>query len=245
MLEGHAEPLGSPGPFAVRFSADLERRMLELVVDGLERWKAGGFNRNGDTENEFTAVVLGHMWDAQRERNLPFRPSREQVEDSEEVLAGKSDPSRSPRIDIAVLYYWLAEDAYYTIECKRLAPGELARKYVVDGMLRFTSAKYSRKASFAAMLGYVVGGDPGTLWQDVNEEVRKYCTLRDKDCLVAASPIGTLLTVYMSQHTRSIEPATICITHLFYDVQTRPPSPLRPPSRPSRRKSGTKRPHWG
>jgi len=224
---------------------EFERSILELLVEGFERWKAGGFQRAGDHENDFTAVLIGHMLQVRRERDLPFLPQPEQVEFSADVLAGRARPNRAPRIDIAVWWDRLAEGAYFTIECKRLAPGDLIAEYVEEGMIRFVSQRYASAVRAAAMAGYVIHGDPEQLWQQVNLRVTRTVSLGSAHLLGPRSPIANLATVYESRHPRSGSTPVIVLTHLFLDARSRPPLPVKQtgasvqqarPPRPRRRK---------
>ena len=40
-------PFGSPAPLAREIFPEIERAVLQLVVDGFERWQVGGFERVG------------------------------------------------------------------------------------------------------------------------------------------------------------------------------------------------------
>ena len=52
-------------------------------------------------------------------------PRYQHVEPSDEMLEGQEDPIHAPRIDIVISWDLFAEDAYLSIECKRLAPDDL------------------------------------------------------------------------------------------------------------------------
>lgn len=223
MDELPADVIGSPESLAQRLQPAFERTILELVVEGFEFWRANNFNRFADTEVAFTAVLIGRMREVQRVRNLPFMTFPEQFEYSPEMYAGTAAPNRAPRIDISVWWDRLDEDAYYTIECKRLTPGHLAKEYVNEGMIRFVSGKYAVATSAAAMIGYAIAHAPEDLLEPVNEHVRQHADLTDDDLLAPAAPIRALTTVYKSRHLRGTSRVEIHITHLFLDVRGRPP----------------------
>ena len=67
----------------------------------------------------------------------------------------------------------LTEDAYLSIECKRLAPDDLARLYVVCGIDRFVRGYYGAKAQSGAMVGYVVSGAPNAVLARMNGQVAR------------------------------------------------------------------------
>ncbi|GEM_PF-2912523 len=214
--------IGDPHQLAQRLFSGFERAILGLAVEGLERWRAEGFKRFNDTENAFTAVVVGRIQNIVRERGLAFLVSREQVEDSQAVLDGAADPARSPRIDIAIRHSDFSTETYFIVECKRLMPGPLARAYVAEGMFRFKSGRYAGGMAAAAMIGYVMREDPQALFERVNVEVMQHNEFDQADRLVSTEPIRTLITVYESRHVRSGTQGAIRITHLFFDVQARP-----------------------
>ncbi len=218
------DTIGDPHPLAQRLFPDFERAILTLTVEGLERWRAEGFKRFNDTENAFTAVVVGRMQHIVRERGLAFLVSREQVEDSQAVLDGEADPARSPRIDIAIRHSDFSTETYFIVECKRLMPGPLARAYVAEGMLRFKSGRYAGGMAAAAMIGYVMRADPQALFEGVNVEIMRHNEFNRADRLAATGPIRTLVTVYESRHVRGGTHGAIRITHLFFDVRARPAS---------------------
>ncbi len=222
-MGGSDDIVGSPAPLSQKLRPALEQAILQLVVAGFERWRDRQFNRYGDTEVEFTAVLVGCMRDIRRERNLPFVPHAEYVHYSSEVLAGRATPSRAPRIDISVWWDILADDAFFTIECKRLAPGHLAREYIDEGLLRFVSGKYATTFDAAGMIGFAIADAPETLLAHVNKRVRQRPELSDADLLVTSPPIASLATVYGSRHQRPSTYKAIRITHLFLDVRDRIP----------------------
>ena len=153
--------LGSPGPLAQEISPEVEKAVLQLVVDGFERWKLEGFERVGDHEDHYTVRLVACMSEIRRERNMALVPRYQYVEPSDEMLDGREDPTHAPRIDMVIAWDFLADDAYFSIECKRLAPDDLARLYVVEGIDRFVRGYYGAKAGAGAMVGYVIRG---TFW---------------------------------------------------------------------------------
>ncbi len=211
--------LGSPAPLARQVSVEIERAILRLVVDGFERWRAGGFKRAGDHEDDYTVRVYACMKDIRRERNTALVPHYQHVVPSDEMLGGQADPARAPRIDITISWDLFAEDAYLSIECKRLAPDDLARLYVVCGIDRFVRGYYGAKAQSGAMVGYVVSGAPTAVLARVNGQVEKAQSMGPRHTLVPADPIGWLSTVFTSNHPRSLPFQMIRLTHLFFDLR--------------------------
>ena len=133
---------GSPVPLAREVFGEIERTALQLVVDGFERWRIGGFERYGDHEDHYTVRLVACMKEVRRERNMAMMPRYQQVEPSDAMLIGCEDPTHSRRIDMVISWSLFNDDAYLSVECKRLAPDDLARRYVVEGIDRFVQGHY-------------------------------------------------------------------------------------------------------
>ena len=214
----HDLPIGSPAALAGELSIEIERAILQLVVDGFERWQSGGFERAGNYENHLTVRLVACMNEIRRERNLSLVPRYQFVEPTDEMLAGRADPDRAPCIDIVVSWGFLTEDAYVSIECKRLAPDLLARLYVVRGIDRFVRGYYGSKARVGGMVGYVIRGTPGEVIQRVNAHVAANPTMGPTHTLMPAEAVGPLNTVFESNHERPSPFQRIRLTHLIFDV---------------------------
>ena len=146
-----------------KYPPRLKRQSFSLLWTALSRWSEGGFRRVGDHEDHYTIRLVACMKEIQRERNMALVPRYQHVEPSDEMLEGHEDPAHAPRIDMVVSWDLLTEDAYLSIECKRLAPDDLARLYVVCGIDRFVRGYYGAKAQSGAMVGYVVRGAPNAV----------------------------------------------------------------------------------
>ena len=209
---------GSAAPLARKLSSDIEKAALRLVVDGFERWQMGGFKRVGDHEEDYTIRLVACMKEIRRERNMALVPRYQHVEPSNEMLEGHEDPTHAPHIDITISWDLLTDDAYLSIECKRLAPDDLARLYVVKGIDRFVQGYYGAKAQTGAMIGYVISGTPNVVRTRVNAQVERAQGMGPRHILISANPIGSLGTVFASNHPRSSPFKTIRLTHLFFDM---------------------------
>ena len=217
-------PFGSPASLASELSSEIERAILQLVVDGFERWKAGGFERAGDYENHFTVRLVACMNEIRRERNLSLVPRYQFVEPTDEMLAGRADPDRAPCIDIVVSWGFFTDDAYLSIECKRIAPDHLARLYVVCGIDRFVRGYYGSKAQAGAMVGYVIRGTPSEVLDRVNASVEANPAMGPDHTLMSATAVGPLTAVFESNHERPNPFRRIRLTHLFFDVSMMGPA---------------------
>ena len=216
---------GSPAPLARELSPVIEKAVLQLVVDGFERWSVGGFKRVGDQEDHFTVRLVACMKEIRREQNMALLPRYQYVEPSDEMLQGHEDPAHAPRIDMVIAWDLLTDDAYFSIECKRLAPDDLARLYVVKGIDRFVRGYYGAKAQTGAMVGYVIRDTPSAVLNRVNAHVERATTMGPGHTLMPAEPIGWLSTVFASNHPRSSPFQTIRLTHLFFGMNGIGPPP--------------------
>ena len=215
---------GSAAPLASELSPEIEKAVLQLVVDGFERWEMGGFARYGDYEDHYTVRLVACMKQIRRERNMALVPRFQGVEPSDEMLEGREDPAHAPRIDMVVSWDVFADDAFLSIECKRLAPDDLARLYVVEGIARFARGYYGATDKSGAMVGYIISGSPGAVLSRVNTYVERAHTMGASHTLKVADPIGWLNSVFASEHRRSSPFQPIRLTHLFFDMTgVRPP----------------------
>ena len=217
--------LGSPAPLGRELSPEIEKAVLQLVVDGFVRWQMGGFKRFGDYEDHYTIRLVACMKEIRRERNMALVPRFQNVEPSEEMLEGHEDPAHAPRIDMVVSWDLLTDDAFLSIECKRLAPNDLARLYVVCGIDRFVRGYYGSKAQAGAMVGYVIRGTPGAALNRVNAHVERTPAMGPNHTLLPTGAIGPLSSVFESNHPRPLPFQTIRLTHLFFDMNGIGPPP--------------------
>ena len=186
----------------------------------------GGFKRYGDYEDHYTIRLVACMKEIRRERNMALVPRYQSVEPSDEMLEGNEDPARAPCIDIVVSWNVLTDDAYFSIECKRLTPDDLARLYVVNGIDRFVRGYYGAKSNAGAMSGYIVQGTPNAVLQSVNAQVEKAPNMGPEHKLMPSGAIGWLSTVFESHHSRPSQLPKIRLTHLFFDLTNIPPATL-------------------
>ena len=216
---------GSPASLARELSPEIEKAVLQLVVDGFERWEIGGFTRYGDHEDHYTVRLVACMKQIRRERNMALVPRFQGVEPSDEMSEGREDPAHAPRIDMVVSWDVFADDAFLSIECKRLAPDDLARLYVVEGIARFVRGYYGTKDKSGAMVGYIVNGTPRAVLSRVNSHVERADAMGPGHTLNAADPIGWLNSVFASHHQRTSPFQPIRLIHLFFDMNGIGPPP--------------------
>lgn len=209
---------GSAVPLARELSPEIEMAVLHLVVAGFERWEAGGFTRYGDYEDHYTVRLVACMREIRRELNIALVPRFQNVEPSDEMLEGREDPGHAPRIDMVVSWDVFSDDALFSIECKRLAPDDLARLYVVEGIAKFVRGYYGAKDDSGAMVGYIINGTPTAVLGRVNGHISSSPGMGPEQVLTLANPIKWLDTVFSSSHPRPLPLDTIRLSHLFFDM---------------------------
>lgn len=110
------------------------------------------------SEPKIAGALYKELWNERKRRKLKGPPyiSDEAASRSTEVLLIPDG-----WIDFKLIYDFDCEEAYFSIECKRVSGTDtgLADKYVKEGVIRFTSGKYARKHDWAAMLGFVIDSD--------------------------------------------------------------------------------------
>lgn len=210
--------LGSPVPLARQVSSEIERAILRLVVDGFERWRIGGFERFGDHEDDYTVRLAACMKEIRRERNMALVPRFQHVEPTDNMWEGREDPAHARRIDMVISWDLFSDDAYFSIECKRLAPSNLARLYVVCGIRRFVRGYYGARVQVGAMVGYIIRGTPDASLKRINTHVERSPDMGPVHTLMATGAIEPLRTVFESNHPRALPLQPIRLSHLFFDM---------------------------
>jgi hypothetical protein len=201
----------------------LQRHRTEahsLLAEAAEEWIAGGCIRFSDQEVACTAAVAGLLkrnLQQRRASGLQILAFLETGGWTEAHLDGSADPATVPRPDLA-LYLGLHHDVQMTIECKRLlSPSATARDYVKDGLYRFLDGRYPTDSGCATMIGFLLDRDPPQAQEQINAVIEADL---DKDqILQLASPVGSLESIYRSEHlAKNIE-----AIHLLLDIRKRKP----------------------
>ncbi|HVW48434.1 MAG TPA: hypothetical protein VHA76_15365 [Solirubrobacterales bacterium] len=220
----------------------LERHRAEAhlrLAEAAEEWIAGGCVRFSDQEVACTAAMVGLLkrnLERRRGTRLQMLAFLETGGWTEAHLDGSADPATVPRPDL-VLYLGLQHEVQMTIECKRLLePSATARLYVTDGLYRFLHGRYATDSGCATMIGFLLDRDPARAQGQINDVIEE---LLDKDQILRpASPLGTLESIYRSEHPSE----QIVATHFLLDIRKRKPSlgPARPVARRARRRRGVR-----
>ena len=134
---------GSVSGTSTVFLEDLIATVLSITVTAWPEALASGEINTGSCEPDI-AGSLGKAMIAEKKRRAGLA---EQLRIEEEVGTRSNDTviRTDGRIDIKIIYSW-DEDEYFGMECKKISSGdkEFAKKYVLDGMMRFVTGKYGR-----------------------------------------------------------------------------------------------------
>lgn len=79
-----------------------------------------------------------------------------------------------PLLVIEIFFCYGDHDPHAVIECKKVAGSrkDLCRAYVVDGINRFRSGKYSGNHSTGFMIGYLLAGDANSAVSGINRYLK-------------------------------------------------------------------------
>lgn len=101
-------------------------------------------------------------------------------------------------------------DPHAIIECKRVAAGNsnLAREYVIEGVDRFRTGKYSENHARGFMVGYVLSGTPQAVVDGVNSYLSRSHRLSDR--LEASLP---KMSGWVSRHAREAPREPVLLHH--------------------------------
>ena len=207
-------PVASGRPF-IALAREIVAGILRIVEDGWGRALASSDMRADDGEVETTERLRDGMREAANARAIEMRLA---------VLPGTESRSRPDiakpdgRTDISLLVIEIflrygEHDPHAVIECKRVAGSraDLCRAYVVEGIDRFRSGKYSGNHSIGFMIGYLVAGDTNSAASGINRYLKgrsRVAESMERSNLVVAS------WAWRSAHSRS-RGSSIELHHAF------------------------------
>lgn len=110
-------------------------------------------------------------------------------------------------------------DPHAIIECKRLDGGDtyLCREYIVEGVDRFRSGKYSENHASGFMAGYLLGGDAQSAAAGVNAYLGR---VKRTDERIVLSDVVEHPAFWQSQHSRTVDRPSIAIHHALLGLTT-------------------------
>ncbi|HVA49577.1 MAG TPA: hypothetical protein VNH11_24635 [Pirellulales bacterium] len=123
-------------------------------------------------------------------------------------------------VDIFVTYS-NDETVYLAIECKKVNDRHEtpARKYIEEGVCRFSTEKYSPNHPFGAMVGYVTDGTPESTAKFLGDKIIAFDSsatgLVAKWGWRAETRFGAIPNLHSTQHRQHKTKNTILLVHLY------------------------------
>lgn len=214
-------PYEAPGPLGREFidlAPEVAAAILLTLVAG---WRhARGFS---DVNAQAGEVLMterlrdgmrselkskGHPWG----KMLVVLPGTESRSNSAVVIPdGRTD---IPLMLIESFLRTQEHDPHAVIECKRIAGSDthLCREYVVEGVDRFRSGKYSQNHAVGFMVGYVLSGTAVEAADGVNAYLTRI--FREVEHLELSDICEKALS-WASQHARSAPSSPVRLHHSF------------------------------
>ncbi len=169
-------------------------------------------------EVTLTECLRDGMRSALREHSLPWRKTM--------IIAPGTESRSQPglvtpdgRTDIPIYLTPVFEetdehDPHAIAECKRLSDGDtrLAREYVVEGIDRFCTGKYSENHAHGFMIGYVITGSNSGAVSGVNAYLNGKSRMNEVLGEVSGS-------IWSSSHNRPSEEQSIDLHHVMLSIQ--------------------------
>ncbi len=195
---------------------DVVATVLDITVAAWARLCESQRARPSDKEDDITDQLRWKMVAEKARRDPPpqLRFERETQRDDPE----KDYPTGL--IDVHVAYSFDETD-YFAMECKKVNDRHEtpAKKYIEEGVCRFSSGKYSLGHPYGAMIGYVTGGMPesaaeflGGKLMDYDEETTR---VKAEWGWQAEKRFGHVPNLYSTMHGQAGTPNTILLLHLF------------------------------
>jgi len=172
-------------------------------------------------EIRFSAVLIGYMRTIRDREDVRLQIDPENYLYNKDILDGKADPLKAPRIDIRILGGWVREDVYYSIEAKILveehygkrSSSVLRARYVDTGIDSFVKGKYSQRTRRGCLAGYVIQGNPVIIVDNINKLLLNRS--RNSETLQRAQEISNYSYCYRSEHTRATDSKRIYLCHIL------------------------------
>jgi hypothetical protein len=158
--------------------------------------------------------------DAEKRRRRPEPQLRfEREAQSDDPLGG----TPTGLIDIYVVYSF-HQTEFFAMECKKVNDKHVTpcKKYIENGVRRFTNGKYSFGHPYAAMIAFVTDGTTLAAAQFMNTQLTSYdqlITCLDSDWgWRVESRFGTIPDLYSTRHNQTGSTNRILLLHLFLDI---------------------------
>ena len=206
--------IGEP---SLGLAVDTIATVLDLVEAG---WQAACAKReltSASQETDIAGRLAREMIAEKRKRRI----SHFRIEEEVGTRASLSSPKPEGRIDIKIIYSF-AEEEYFGVECKRVSGSKsdgLSKKYVENGVMRFVSGKYSPGHGWAAMIGFVVDGDPAGAVKLIAEAIAAAGNAAGIcDEWASEKRFGNHNHLYVTRHGQLPASRAVRILHLFLSL---------------------------
>lgn len=201
---------------ATQLIEDIVATVLDITVEAWLRLCKQKRVQATDIENDITDQL---RWEMVREKQR--RTPSPQVRFERETQRDDADKEfPTGHIDVFVIYSF-EEDEYFAMECKKVddCHETPAKKYVENGVCRFTGGKYSPGHPYAAMVAFVSKGTPDSAAGYVGPYLvgyNKSSTQIDEQWgWQTEARFGRVPNLYSSRHGQAGTQNTIQLLHLF------------------------------
>jgi len=195
---------------------DIVATVLDITVAAWPRVCQSERVGPSDKEDDITDRLRWEMVAEKKRRN-----PRPQVRFERETQ--RDDPEKdypTGLIDVYVIYS-LDETDYFAMECKKINDRHETpvKKYIENGVYRFSSGKYGAGHPYGAMIGYVTGGTPESAAEFVGGKLMGYDERKIRAKAEwgwqAERQFGHFPNLFSTMHGQAGTPNTILLLHLF------------------------------
>ncbi len=181
LIAEHARVADIPADWRRTVWPAFEKNVLGLLEEACSLLRQDARRHAGRLERDYSWILLRHLERLCRRRNLPYSPRYDPPLLSDDEFAAGASPHQAPLLDLLIRWHHLQPDLYFGIEAKVLVtkkfrsykPWDTIDAYVSKGMNRFVVAKYAALMPAAAMVGYVLIGNPPHLVAKINTRLAK------------------------------------------------------------------------
>lgn len=200
---------------------DVVATVLDITVAAWPRLRKSRRVGPSDKEDDITNRLRWEMEAEKARRDPPpqVRFLREtQVDDPE-----KKYPTG--RIDVYVIYT-LDGTGYFAMECKKVNDRHEtpAKKYIEEGVCRFSSGKYGLGHPYGAMIGYVTDGTAEAAASFLGQRIvafdKNATKIRTTWGWQTEKRFGDVSNLYSTKHGQAGTRNTIRLLHLFLPFPT-------------------------
>jgi hypothetical protein len=206
--------VGRPGLFKRYTRRDIIPIVLDLIYGAWPKVCKGATVNSTSHEPAIAGALYHELWNLKRTRRITGPPT---IECEAASFSNKQLLIPDGRIDFKLIYGWQQND-YFSIECKRVSSTDtnLARLYVMEGVVRFTSGKYAAGHDWGAMLAFVIDSDPTGSATLINSKLEKLSAETFlSGGILAETSFGSRNHLYRSTHTPQHQKGLLNIIHLY------------------------------